>query len=108
MKLFLNVLPLILAPEVVKEEKASACKVLAQARGLLGGEIHEARFDDVDDWVVENSIVENLECFGARGNLQIRAGPFAQTDDEVVVSFRVVGGPCAAAIVAAATVTTRW
>ena len=109
MKLFLHVLPLVFTPEVVEKDETAAHDVLAQPGGLLGGEIHEARFDDVDDWIVENAIVEDLECFGAWSDLQIRAGPFAQADDEVVVGFRVVGGPCAAAVaVTAPSVTTRW
>ena len=67
--------------------KAAAHDVFAQPRGLFSDEFHEARFDDVDDRIVEDPIVEDFESFGTRGDLQVRAGPFAQTDDEVVVGF---------------------
>src|SRR5919205_1054112 len=107
LKLLLNVLPLVLAPEVVEIEKAAAREILAEARGLFGREIHETGFDDVEDWIIENAIVENLERFGARGDFQVCAGPLAQTDDEVVIGFGIVGGPSAAAVITAPAVAAR-
>src|SRR5215467_1896903 len=35
------------------------------------------------------------------------SGPFAQADDEVVVGFRIVGGPCAATV-AVITAPAAW
>src|SRR5687767_12400191 len=84
-KLLLNVLPFILAPEIVEKNKTAAHDVLAQPRRLFVGEFHEARLDDVEDRVVEDAIVEYFERFGSWGNLQVGAGPFTQADNEVVV-----------------------
>jgi hypothetical protein len=74
---------------------------------LFGREIHETGLDDIDDWIIKNAIVEYFERFGTRRDLEVRAGPFAQADDEVVVRLGIVGGPCAAAVVAAPAVATR-
>ncbi len=68
-ELFLNVLPLVIAPEVVEKNEAAAHDVLAQAQGLFGWEFHEARLDDVEDRVIKDAIVENFEGFGTRRDL---------------------------------------
>src|SRR5687767_16016280 len=88
-KLFLDILPFILAPEIVEKDEAAPHDVLTQARGLLVGQFHEAGLDDVDDRIVKDAIVEYFKCYWPGCVREVCTGPFTHAVDKAVECFGI-------------------
>ena len=85
--LLVEVLPLVVAPEVVDHQEAAVEQVAAQGDDLLLREVQAARLDHVDEGIVEQPLVgqpqrdrigvdlERRELLQPEGEVQVAVGP---------------------------------
>src|SRR5204863_2626782 len=94
-KLRLQILNFVNTPEIVKKHEAAAGDVFSQTSRLFVRQLEEAGFDKIDQRVIKQPIIHNRDLLRPGRDLQICSGPFAKSDNQIVVGFGIVCGPCA-------------
>jgi hypothetical protein len=94
-----QVVPLVLAPEVVHHQEAAVEEIPPQAANFVVGEQHPPRLDEVDEGVVEQLRVGQLQHLVV--GIDPHRSELLQAEGEIEIAVGKVGRPAAAPAVIA-------